>query len=228
MTRRYDPDKHHRRSIRIPGYDYAQPGAFFVTVCTQERECLFGDVIDGRTQLSDAGHMIQSVWDALPQRYPGVDIDAFVVMPNHVHGLIVLTGPIPAAPVAAGPRACPDPTQPHDFDGQPRSTDRQPPGVAPTKRMSLPDVVHRFKSLTTARYRHAVYERGWQPFPRRLWQRNYYEHVVRDDRSLQRIREYILNNPARWDMDVENPGNWPHGKTHDAARHYASIWGELP
>ena len=219
MTRCDDPEKHHRRSIRMPGFDYTQPGAYFVTICTQNRDCLLGQIVNGEMQSNDAGRMVQSVWDTLPQHYPGADIDAFVVLPNHIHGIIILTGPIPAAPVGAGPRACPDPTQPHDTDGQPR-------GVAPTKGMSLPDVVHRFKSLTTARYRHGVYERGWQPFPRRLWQRSYYEHVVRSERALQRIREYILNNPARWDTDIENPDVWPRGKTPDAARHYAAIWGE--
>jgi putative transposase len=94
--------------------------------------------------------------------------------------------------------------------------------------MSLPDVVHRFKSLTTARYRHGVYERGWQPFPGRLWQRNYYEHIIRNERALQRIREYIMNNPARWDLDIENPDYPQHGKPMDLDQYYASIWGEPP
>jgi len=216
-----DPQTHHRRSIRLRGYDYTRPGAYFVTICTQNRECLFGDVIGGEMQLNGAGGMVWSVWDALPKRYPDVDIDAFVVMPNHIHGIIVLTGPTPAAPVGAGPRACPE-----ELHGQPWGVDGQPQGVAPTSRMSLPDVVHRFKSLTTARYCHGVYERAWQPFPGRLWQRNYYEHIIRNERALQRIREYIINNPLRWHLDVENPDNWQGSKTPDARVYYASIWEE--
>ena len=179
---KYDPTKHHRRSMRLPGYDYTQPGAYFVTVCTQNRECMFGDVVEGQIALADPGRMVESLWRDLPEHYPGVALDEFVVMPNHLHGIIILVG--------AGPRACPD-------------KPRQPQGVAPT--LSLPDVVHRFKSLTTARYRREVRECGSQPFADRLWQRNYYEHVIRDEDELDSVRQYIAENPLRWDHDPENP-----------------------
>ena len=94
--------------------------------------------------------------------------------------------------------------------------------------MSLPDVVHRLKSLTTARYRHGVYQHGWRPFPGRLWQRNYYEHIIRNERALQRIRQYIINNPARWDMDIENHDCPQHAQPMDLDTYYASIGGEAP
>ena len=183
MALKYDPERHSRHSIRLAGYDYAHPGAYFVTICTKNRECLFGEIVEGIMRVNDAGQMIQSLWDELPQHYPGVDIDAFVVMPNHVHGIIALT------PVEAGPCTCPD-------NGRPR-------GAAPT--MSLMDVVHRLKSLTTARYRHGVAEQDWRPFPGKLWQRNYYEHIIRDENELACIRQYIIDNPMRWEMDRENP-----------------------
>jgi len=141
--------------------------------------------------LNDAGRMIQSVWDKLPQNYQGVDVDAFVVMPNHIHGIIALT---PA--VGAGPRACPP--DPHAC-----SEYGQPQGVAPT--MSLPDVVHRFKSLTTTRYRHGVIQNGWRPFPGKLWQRNYYERIIRNEDELDHIRCYIRDNPIQWETDENNP-----------------------
>src|SRR3990172_7834035 len=96
---RYDAEKHHRRSIRLRGYDYAQAGAYFVTICTQNRECLFGEVVDGQMVLNDPGKILESVWSELPDHYPGVDVDAFVIMPNHIHGIVILVG--------AGPRACP-------------------------------------------------------------------------------------------------------------------------
>ena len=192
----YDPDRHHRRSIRLNGYDYSQSGAYFVTVVTQDRECLFGEIAEEEMTLNEAGRMVQGVWEELSIHYPGVKADEFAVMPNHFHGLIVLVGAGPRAcpdaglsPVDAGPRACPE-------KGQPQ-------GVAPT--LSLPDVVHRFKTLTTKRYADGVKQLGWIPFDRRLWQRNYYEHVIRDDVSLNRIRQYILDNPARWEFDRENP-----------------------
>ena len=180
---KYDPQKHRRRSVRLNGYDYAQPGSYFVTLVTQHRTCLFGDIINGESQLNDAGRLVQSVWIGLPVHYPGVVTDAFVVMPNHFHGIIILLG--------ARPRACPE-----DNRGQPQ-------GVAPT--MSLPDVVHRFKTLTTKRYADGVKQCGWTPFAGRLWQRNYYEHIIRDEESFDRIRQYIADNPARWTFDRENP-----------------------
>lgn len=176
---RYDPKEHHRRSIRLRDYDYAQAGAYFVTVCAEGHTCLFGDIIDAEMRLNDAGRMVQAVWNELPDHYPGVETDAFVVMPNHIHAIIVLS-------VGAGPRACPnsgpcaDPNemgqplggrgqqqaergQPREGMGQPRGVGGQPRGIAPTgsagRAMSLADVVHRFKTWTTKRYTDGVRRR---------------------------------------------------------------------
>ena len=219
---RFDPDKHHRRSIRLRGYDYTRAGAYFVTICTQNRECLFGDIEEGEIRLNDTGHMVQSVWNELPQHYPGVDVDAFVVMSNHIHGIIVLMDDdvvVGAGPRARpiGPRARPDNRESPPFDGQPQGVRGQPQGVAPT--MSLPDVVHRFKSLTTARFRHGVIHNNWHPFHGGLWQRNYYEHVIRNESELGSIREYIVANPGRWDEDINNPG-----RVHSAPRRQENEW----
>src|SRR3990172_7499849 len=200
---RYDPTKHHRRSIRLPGYDYGQATAYFVTICTQNRECIFGDVIERQMVLNDPGKVVESVWRELPEHYPGVAVDACAVMPNHLHGIIILVG--------AGPSACPHPPgQPQGVDGGPG----RPQGVAPTKALSLPDVVQRFKSLTTAKYRKGVRDSGWQPFAGRLWQRNYYEHVIRDGDDLDRTRQYIAENPLRWQEDPENPSSGPASGDH--------------
>ena len=98
---KYNPEIHHRRSIRIPEYDYSQEGMYYVTICTQNRECLFGEVKNGQMQLNEAGDMVQKVWNELPEKYSGVEIDAFIIMPNHIHGIALLS-------VGAGPRACPD------------------------------------------------------------------------------------------------------------------------
>jgi REP element-mobilizing transposase RayT len=195
----YDSRRHHRRSIRLKGYDYRQAGAYFVTVCVQDRECLLGQIVDGGMWLSEAGRMVQSVWDELPAHYPGVDIDAFVVMPNHIHGIILLTG----NNVGATPRGCPDDSIVDAVDGMVGATPRGCPDGATG--LSLPDVVHRFKSFTTAQYRHGVKNHGWIPFPGRLWQRNYYEHIIRNDHELHRIRQYIAENPEKWSLDRENP-----------------------
>ena len=194
-------NKCHRRSIRLTGYDYAQAGLYYITICTNKRECLFGDIIDGKMQLKAAGLMAESLWNELPTYYSNIELDAFIVMPNHVHGVIILNT------VGAGPRACPGPvTDPFSVTDPisiqlPQSLG-QPQGVAPT---AVPDVVHRFKSLTTRRYADNVKSHGWPTFNQRLWQRNYYEHIIRDDDSLNRIRQYIEDNPARWAFDRENP-----------------------
>ena len=203
----------HRRSVRVRGYDYPRRGAYFVTVCTQDRRRLFGTVVNGRMVLNDAGRMVKTVWDELPGHYSGVDVDEFVVMPDHIHGVVRLTG-VGAGPcacpacdgvgfagdgvvtgVGAGPCACPA------CDGVGFAGDGvvgQARGPAPT--MSLPDVVHRFKTLTTKRYIDGVAQGGWPRFPGKLWQRNYYEIIVRNDTALANIRAYIRDNPAHWDV----------------------------
>jgi REP element-mobilizing transposase RayT len=184
-----DSARPNRRSIRLRGYDYSKVGAYFVTICAQNRTCLFGEIVDGGMRLNDAGQMVQLVWNEMPAFYPGVETDEFVVMPNHIHGIIILVG--------AAPRGRP-------VLGQAR-------GPAPT--MSLGDVVQRFKTMTTKRYADAVKQSGWSPFSGRLWQRNYYEHIVRNDDELNRIREYIVNNPLQWALDRDNPnGQYPTGQ----------------
>ncbi len=90
IQEKYDPEKHHRRSIRLQGYDYTQPGAYFVTICTQARACLFGAVADGEMQLNNSGQIAQAAWDTLPARFPSIRLDVVVVMPNHVHGIIMV------------------------------------------------------------------------------------------------------------------------------------------
>ena len=178
-----------RRSIRLKGYDYAQQGAYFITVCTQRRASLFGEIIDNKMQPNEAGDMVVEEWDALSMRYRGVHLDAFALMPNHIHAVLFLA---PEENVGAGLVPAPG-----SVTCNVGATTR----VAPT----LGDVIGAFKSITTVRYARGVETRGWPRFSQRLWQRNYYEHVVRDYESLQRIREYIAENPACWDLDGENP-----------------------
>lgn len=181
----YDPDIHQRRSIRLKDYDYSQAGAYFVTVCAWRKENMFGEISEGKVSYSDVGEIISDVWRKLPDRFASIELDEFVIMPNHIHGIIVLN-------VGAGPCACPD------------SITGQPQGVAPTK-LSLPDAVHRYKSFTTAEYRIGVAQLDWMPFHGKLWQRNYYEHIIRDEGEMHSIREYIRCNPLGWDQDDENP-----------------------
>ena len=197
----YDPTRHHRRSIRLKGYDYSQARAYFVTICTQDRACLFGKVVNGEMRLNDAGRMVLAEWNMLPERFPHVVLDAFVVMPNHVHGIVVITNPAPddtatTAPTIVGAGLV---SAPND-GATTRTTTRTTTRVAPT----VGDIVGAFKSRVTVEYIRGVKTSGWPPFRGRLWQRNYYEHIIRHERALNAIRQYIIENPRRWQMDQEN------------------------
>lgn len=189
-------DSHRRRSLRLRGYDYSWAGAYFVTVCTYNRASLFGEIVNGEMQLNDVGRMVATHWCSLSKRFPSVQPDVFVVMPNHMHGIIALPD-VGAALVAAQGRACRI-TPPR------RATTR----VAPTT--SLGTVIGAYKSLTTVAYARGVKMWGWAPFAGKLWQRNYYEHIIRNETALNRVRQYIMDNPARWAEDPENPARTTH------------------
>lgn len=211
-----NPRGFHRRSIRLKGYDYTQPGAYFITLCTAGRELLFGEIIDGAMNLYRLGLIVQKAWLELPRHYPNVVLDAMVIMPNHVHAVILLvedacTGTIDRgkdriAQLAKGasdvgcriPGSQPDP-------GEPEATkegDETRPFSAqtPNKRDALPEIVRAFKTYSAKRI-NAVRRTPGQP----VWQRNYYEHIVRNDEEWENIRLYVNNNPQEWARDVENP-----------------------
>ena len=339
---RFDPERHRRRSMRLKGYDYSQAGAYFVTICTQGRACLFGEVVDGEMRLNDAGRMVVAEWERLPALFPNVVLDAFVVMPNHIHGIVILTDPaddatdgataigatisgattggaatggattrvapttagddatpvgaglvpalstmagddatpvgaglvpalstmagddatpvgaglVPAlstmagddaTPVGAGlvpapsmpapstpaqsvpapsvpapsmpapstpAQSVPAPSTPAPSTPAPSTPAQSVPAPsvpAPsTPALSTPaptlgDVIGAFKSRVTVEYIRGVKTFGWTPFDRRLWQRNYHEHIIRNEEALNRIRRYIVENPIRWAFDRENP-----------------------
>jgi REP element-mobilizing transposase RayT len=213
----------HRRLLRLAGYDYSQAGAYFVTVCTQDRACLFGEVTeDGAMCWSDAGQMVIAQWEAMSDRFPAVEIDTFVVMPNHLHGIIWICDSKPAhrsnalgATTRVAPTGVPNggtvgaglvPARPTAVpNGDTVGAGLVPARSNQDRRPTLGDVMGAFKSLTTVAYARGVKTSGWPGFRGRLWQRNYYEHIIRDDESLRPIRHYILNNPARWVFDRENP-----------------------
>ena len=181
-----------RKQIRLTNYDYAQNGAYFVTICTQNRECLFGEIVDGK--------MICNVWNEIPIFYSGIELGAFVAMPNHIHGIVEIVGAAPCGrPSTAGGR--PDISQSLKIIGRPN---RATTGGCPYKKLALCDVVHRLKSLTTKKYADAVKNNIWPPFKNRIWQRNYYEHIIRNDDEYARICEYIAMNPENWLNDDEN------------------------
>jgi putative transposase len=177
----YDPDKHHRRSILLRDYDYSRAGAYFVTICAFERKCIFGEINNGEMRLNDLGTLAEDCWLAIPEHFPMTQMDAYVIMPNHMHGIVVIDDD---ADHCKG-TACRAPTM--EQFGQPT------PG-------SLPTIVRSFKSAVTR-----LFNEKDTLASQRLWQRNYYEHIIRDDESLNRIREYIATNPLHWEFDAENP-----------------------
>jgi putative transposase len=174
-----NPEIHHRYALRLKGYDYSRNGAYFITVCSYKKECIFEDDKIRQT-LADE-------WDSKPVLFQNVELDEFIVMPNHVHAIVWIK------PVGAG-LALPNKELPSNKS----TTDR----CGPRPAASLGDIVCAFKSKT------AVYinrYRNTSGVP--VWQRNYYDHIIRDEKSLRRIQEYIVNNPLKWGEDIENPLN---------------------
>jgi putative transposase len=183
----YDPNRHHRRSIRLKGYDYTQPGAYFVTLVTHERMPLFGEIVNGEMRLNDIGRVAERCWLDIPSHFPHVALDAFVIMPNHVHGILWIVESPPETPempeMVGAKNFSPPPS--------PSSTER-PCGTSKT----IGSVIRGFKIGVTkwVRQNTDIYI---------VWQRNYYEHIIRNERALNAIRQYIIENPRRWQMDRE-------------------------
>jgi REP element-mobilizing transposase RayT len=174
-VQRYDPDSHHRRSISLRGYDYTQPGAYFITVCTHKRAGLFGRVADGDMTLNDAGRVAVKCWKGIPAYFPHVDVDEFVVMPNHIHGILSIVDAVGAKHFS--------PLKP-----------QQPHGTSKT----LGSIIRGFKIGVTKWIRHNTEIHN-------VWQRNYWERIVRNEKQLNHLREYIVNNPAQWESDQLYP-----------------------
>lgn len=176
------PDNHHRRSIRLPGYDYSQNGAYFITICTQNRECILGEIEDDAMRLSDAGQIAADSWEWLARQYDHVVLDEWEITPNHLHAIIVIIDGGRGGSQEGGSQ-----------EGGSRT--------APTgRRKPLGGLIGAYKTVSTKRFNELVHTPG-----ARIWQRNYYEHILRNDDELNRIRQYIIENPARWGTDRENP-----------------------
>ncbi|TAN42754.1 MAG: hypothetical protein EPN25_02475 [Nitrospirae bacterium] len=197
----YNPEYHHRRSIRLKGYDYSRPGAYFVTVCAWKKESMFGEVANGEMLLNECGQNVVHCWNDLPCHYPNGQLDEFIVMPNHIHGIIMLNvgAGLQPARIEAGTNVGAG-FKPARIDTDSDEINRAGLKPAPTKCHGLPEIVRAFKTFSARRVNTL---RNTPGVP--LWQRNYHEHIIRDDRELHAIREYIRYNPLRWGEDDENP-----------------------
>jgi REP element-mobilizing transposase RayT len=184
LSLEYKREKHQRRSLRLQGYDYTNPGAYFITVSTWNRECLFGGIVNGLMKVNEYGEIVRDEWVRTEDVRPNISLDEFVIMPNHFHGILFIND-----------------------DG--RYTSRGTLQRAPTVERfgkpvsnSIPTIVRLFKSTTTKQI-NLIRNHPGMP----VWQRNYYEHVVRNEKELFKIRKYIKDNPLQWELDVENPQN---------------------
>lgn len=178
-----DPEKHSRRSIRLSEYDYRRAGGYFITLCTRQRAELFGRIVEDDIILNEYGHIVLDAWMETAIIRPGVLLDEFIVMPNHFHAILFLPNPPESDDVGAHSRA------PSGYDSMLRRSPR-----------SLGALIAGFKSTVTTQINTL---RASPRIP--VWQRNFYEHIIRDDKGLRRIRDYIADNPAMWESDRENP-----------------------
>ncbi|RYG04280.1 MAG: hypothetical protein EOO07_31060 [Chitinophagaceae bacterium] len=196
----YNPKIHHRRSIRLKGYDYSQAGLYFITICCQNRRYRFGNVVNGEMYLNDFGQIAYNEWAALEQRFPNFSLDVFQIMPNHMHGIIFLTRTMARTDGADIPH---QPEQeilavsPHDEKEAAVKTD--PTEVTSTNRITIGDIVGAYKSIVNNKCLNLYKAQNKQMG--KLWQRNYYEIIIRNERAYRNISQYILNNPQKWDVD---------------------------
>ena len=168
-----------RQSRRLADWDYAQPGGYFITIVTQDRAKVFSVIEKGQAHLTDAEEMVRTEWEKLPGRYEGVELDEFVVMPNHLHAILFISSNIVKSGTETKECVYPGP--------------------------AIGAIIGAYKSITTLAYIRGVHEHAWLPFPRRLWQRNYYDHIIRPPDELDALRTYVINNPVEWELDEENP-----------------------
>jgi len=175
----YNQETHHRQSIRLPYFDYSQPGYYFITICTKNRECLLGNIINNKIKLSEIGKIVKQCWLDMPKHYPNVELDEFIVMPNHLHGIIIINDPI----------------------NKYRRGGVTPP-LPMENKIPLGKIVAYFKYQSTKQINKLTHAPGQM-----IWQRNYYEHIIRNEKKLERIRYYIGNNPYNWQTDRNNPEN---------------------
>jgi len=198
---RYNPKKHNRRSIRLKGYDYAQKGLYFVTICVQKCACLFGYIKNGEMFLNPAGKMIQKWYLALETKFPDIKCGEYIIMPNHFHCIIHNVG----ADQSVCPKTPDQSVCPKTADQ--RVGEKKHPMQGEHIGSPLHRVIQWFKTMTTNEYIRNVKNANWQRFDGKLWQRNYWEHIIRDQQSFKNISNYIINNPSKWTLDQLNNKN---------------------
>ncbi|MEJ5351784.1 MAG: transposase [Melioribacteraceae bacterium] len=199
---------YHYISISSKHYDYSQPGAYFITICTHNRECLFGKINDGKMFLNDIGEIAKQCWFEIPNHFPNVSLDEFVIMPNHIHGIIILNDNM----VDNGNNQNVDIPNVGVQNFEPLRKKMQQNQFQKIIPRSIGSIIRGFKIGVTkwCRQNTNIYT---------VWQRNYFEHIIRNDIALQRIRQYIVDNPMKWELDMENT----HATEHQINQHYQTL-----
>lgn len=180
--------KHHRHSIRLNHYDYSQPGAYFITICTYSRKCMLGNINSEMAELFSTGNVAKKFWLEIPKHFQNVELNQFIIMPNHIHGIIMIYDHKPVGVQYIEPLR--ESKYQHIIPG------------------SIGSIIRSYKSAVTR----WCNKNNYQNFQ---WQRNYYERVVRNENELNQIREYIQNNPLKWELDRENPESKNFNLDHD-------------
>ena len=224
----YNPLIHHRRSIRLKGYDYSRAGLYFITICIHNRQCLFGEILNGEIQLNEFGWIAHHQWEKISERFSNVELDVFQIMPSHMHGIIVLNEPVGATLAVApdnmnAPNNDPDtndigtrvnrvptfaPDNMNAPNNDPDINDIDPNiGTRVNRVPTVGDIIGAYKSLVANKCLELFKSKHPDKLMGKLWQRNYYEHIIRDEQALDNIRQYIIDNPAQWSTDKLNPFN---------------------
>ena len=188
-----------RRAMRLRGYDYSQPGAYFITTCVQHRKCLFGTIIDGGMRLNKIGQIVVECWNRISQHFPSVELGDSVIMPNHFHGIISWNN-------RRGEVSSPDDITPNRRGEVSSSNVITPNRRGEVSSPALGKIIAYFKYQSTKHINQHHNTPGT-----RIWQRNYHDHIIRDDPDLQRLRQYIQDNPMKWELDQlhpDNPSKW--------------------
>lgn len=191
----YNPHIHHRRSIRLKGYDYSQEGFYFITICCQDMIHRFGKIVDGKMRLNECGQIAYNEWANLSQRFQQVELDVFQIMPNHMHGILVLHNV--GASLADAPS---DDAYMHHagLDLKNAIDDDIRAGASPARTV-VGDIVGAYKSIVMNKCLE-IYK-AQKKVMGKFWLRNYYEHIIRDEQAYENISNYIDNNPENWSLD---------------------------
>lgn len=188
---------HQRQSIRLQEYDYAQPGTYFVTIVSYRRRNLFGQIINGEMILSQVGEIVKQTWRDIPNHFPNTSIEIFIVMPNHIHGIINIIENRPVGATHESPLPDSPPVESLQPEPLPRPLPESQIKSTTLKPQTLGVIVGLFKSTASKR----IHQSGLLNH-QRIWQRNYYDHIIRNEEDLQQIIAYIQSNPISWEADL--------------------------